>query len=65
MIENNLKKEKLIIHSVIHRYRTLMCPENDFWKGYNEWIEYSNSDEYFKEQLKKDKEVDKNDELPF
>ena len=44
MIENNLKKEKLIIHSVIHRYRTLMCPENDFWKGYNELLEYSNSD---------------------
>ena len=58
---NDLEKE--------NRYRTLMCPERDydFWKGYNEWIDYSNSDEYLKEQLKKDKdkEVDKHDELPF
>ena len=62
---NDLEKE--------NRYRTLMCPERDydFWKGYNEWIDYSNSDEYFEElRYKKDKErkeinISNVKELPF
>ena len=45
--------------------------DKDFWKSYNEWIDYSNSDEYFEElRYKKDKErkeinISNVKELPF
>ena len=45
--------------------------DKDFWKSYNEWIDYSNSDEYFEDlRYKKDKErkeinISNVKELPF